>query len=139
MEEGSEEAKALQTMAAVINMISGIVAAMSGVFTTHSGIWDVAIAAAQATAIAIAGAANIAKIQQTNKNNAASMAGSVKSSVSSSAVSTINAPLQYTQAMQGASIERAVGESRSNKVYVTETDITNTQNRVRVTENEARF
>lgn len=134
MEEGSEEQKAMQIMGATINMISGIVAALSGTFTTHTGIWDIILAATQAAAIATAGATNIAKIAQTNKNNAKSMATGAKSSTS--ALSTVIAPVQYTQDVQGASIEGAIKDS---KVYVVESDISNTQHKVDVTEQEARF
>lgn len=134
MEEGSEEQKAFQIMGATVNMISGIVAAISGTFTTHTGFWDIVLAAAQAAAIATAGAVNIAKIAQTNKNNAKSVASGAKSSTG--ALTSIIAPVQYTQDVQGASIEGAI---KDTKVYVTETDISNTQNKVSVTENEARF
>lgn len=134
MEEGSEEQKAFQIMGATVSMIAGIVEAISGTFTTHSGVWDIAIAVAQAAAIATAGAVNIAKIAQTNKTNAKSVASGAKSSTG--ALASINAPVQYTQDVQGASIEGAI---KDTKVYVTETDISNTQNKVSVTENEARF
>ena len=134
MEEGSEEQKAFQIMGATVSMIAGIVEAISGTFTTHSGVWDIAIAVAQAAAIATAGAVNIAKIAQTNKTNAKSVASGAKSSTG--ALASINAPVQYTQDVQGASIEGAI---KDTKVCVTETDITNTQNKVSVTENEARF
>lgn len=134
MEEGSEEQKAIQIMGATINMLSGIVAAIAGTFTTHTGVWDIALAALQATAIATAGAVNIKKIAQTNKNNAKSMATGAKSSTS--ALSSVIAPVQYTQDVQGASIEGAIKDSR---VYVVESDITGTQNKVSVTEDEARF
>lgn len=134
MEEGSEEQKAFQIMGATVSMIAGIVEAISGTFTTHSGVWDIAIAAAQAAAIATAGAVNIAKIAQTNKTNAKSVASGAKSSTG--ALTSVTAPVQYTQDVQGAQIEGAI---KDTKVYVTETDITNTQNRVSVTESEARF
>lgn len=133
MEEGSEEQKAMQIMGATINMLGGIVSAISGVFTTHTGPWDIALAVLQAGAIATSGAATIAKMAKTNESNAASMASA---SPATSAISSIIAPVQYTQDVQGASIEGAI---KDTKVYVTETDITNTQNKVRVSENEARF
>ena len=55
-------------------------------------------------------------------------------STNSAAIGTLIAPVQYTQDIQGASIEGAI---KDTKVYVTETDISNTQNKVKVTENEA--
>lgn len=130
MEEGSEEQKAMQIMGATINMLAGITAAIAGTFTTHSGVWDIALAAIQATAIATSGAATIAKMAKTTKSNASSMG----KSTNSAAIGTLIAPVQYTQDIQGASIEGAI---KDTKVYVTETDISNTQNKVKVTENEA--
>ena len=131
MEEGSEEQKAFQIMGATINMLAGITAAVSGLFTTKSGPWDIALAALQATAIATAGAANIAKMAKTNKNTAGSTART-----SSAALSTVIAPVQYTQDVQGASIEGAIKDTR---VVVTEGDISSTQKRVHVAESENRY
>lgn len=133
MEEGSEEQKAMQIMGATINMLGGITAAIAGAFTTHSGPWDIALAALQAASIAAGGAATIAQMTKTTKNNAAAMAGS---NPSSAAISRITAPVQYTQDVQGSSIEGAI---KNTKVYVTETDITNTQSKVRVSETEAYY
>ena len=121
MEEGSKEQKAVQIMGATINMLGGITAAIAGAFTTHTGPWDIALAAIQATAIATNGAATIAKMAKTNKSNASS----ISASPNTSAVSSIQAPIQYTQDVQGASIENAIKDTR---VYVVESDISNTQN-----------
>lgn len=132
MEEGSKEQKAVQIMGATINMLGGITAAIAGAFTTHTGPWDIALAAIQATAIATNGAATIAKMAKTNKSNASS----ISASPSTSAVASIQAPIQYTQDVQGSSIENAIKDTR---VYVVESDISNTQNRVDVAESEARF
>lgn len=131
MEEGSEEAKALQIMGATINMLAGITAAVSGAFTTHSGPWDIAIAAAQAAAIATSGAITIAQMAKTTKENASS----VGMSAASTAL-TLVAPVQYTQDVQGAELERSIA---SQKVYVLESDITDSQRKVSVVESEARF
>lgn len=134
MEEGSEEQKAFQIMGATINMLAGITAAMSGLFTTKTGPWDIALAVLQATAIATSGAANIAKMAKTNKNNAASSASSARTSTA--ALGSIVAPVQYTQDIQGASIEGAIKDTR---VVVTEGDISSTQKRVHVAESENRY
>lgn len=132
MEEGSKEQKAMQIMGATINMLGGITAAIAGAFTTHTGPWDIALAAIQATAIATSGAATIAKMARTNKNNASS----ASASPNTAAIASIQAPVQYTQDVQGASIEGAIKDTR---VYVTEQDISNTQKKVDVAESEARF
>ena len=133
MEEGTNEQKALQIMGATINMLGGITAAIAGAFTTHSGPWDIALAAIQAAAIAASGAATISQMAKTNKNNALSTS---KSSPNTSAINNIIAPVQYTKDVQGAQIEQQIRDSR---VYVVESDITNTQNKVKVSENEAVF
>lgn len=132
MEEGSKEQKAMQIMGATINMLGGITAAIAGAFTTHTGPWDIALAAIQATAIATSGAATIAQMAKTNKNNASS----ASARPNTAAIASIQAPVQYTQDIQGASIEGAIKDTR---VYVVESDISNTQNKVDVAESEARF
>ena len=77
---------------------------------------------------ATTGALNINKIKSTTYQ------GGGSASVSSSAVqSTIIPPVQYSAAVQGASTEGAI---KNTKVYVTETDIKNTSNKVSVQETE---
>lgn len=132
MEEGSKEQKAMQIMGATINMLGGITAAIAGAFTTHTGPWDIALAAIQATAIATSGAATIAQMARTNKNNASS----ASAKPNTAAITSIQAPVQYTKDVQGASIEGAIKDSR---VYVVEQDISSTQKKVDVAESEARF
>ena len=57
-------------------------------------------------------------------------------SASTSAIASLSAPVQYTQDVQGASIESAI---TNTKVYVTEGDIKQTSNKVSVAENESKF
>lgn len=126
--EGFEKSKKLQIASATIQMLTGITTALAGAFTTKSGPWDIALAAIQAAAIATAGGLNINKIKSTTYQ------GGGSASVNSSAVqNTIIPPLQYTNAVQGANTEGAI---KNTKVYVTETDITNTVNKVSVQETE---
>lgn len=126
--EGFEKSKKLQIASATIQMLTGITTALAGAFTTKSGPWDIALAAIQAATIATAGGLNINKIKSTTYQ------GGGSASVNSSAVqNTIIPPLQYTNAVQGANTEGAI---KNAKVYVTETDITNTVNKVSVQETE---
>ena len=81
------------------------------------------------------GIMQINKIKNTDMNDNGSTS-SASATPNTSAVNSVIAPVQYTQDVQGASIEGAIKDA---KVYVTETDISNTQNKVSVTENEARF
>lgn len=128
--EGFERSKKLQTSAAVINMLSGVTAAIAGLFTTKTGPWDIALAAIQAGSIIAAGTANIMKIQRQQYNSSAA-------SVSSSALkNTIVPPVTYSSATQGAEIQSAIKDTR---VYVTERDITSIQRKVHVAETENRF
>lgn len=132
--EGFEQSKKLQIAAATMQMFSGIAMALSGVFTTKTGPWDIALAAIQAGLIGTMGAMQIAKIKQTQFNGGGST--SAGATPNTGAINSVIAPVQYTQDVQGASIEGAIKDS---KVYVTETDITDTQNKVSVTENEAKY
>lgn len=132
--EGFEKAKKLQIAAATIQMLTGIATAMAGAFTTKTGPWDIAIAAVQAATIAASGAFQIAKIKNTKFDSAST--GVSASGMSSSAMNSFVAPVQYTQDVQGGSISEAIGNT---KVYVTESDISRTQNKVSVVENENRY
>lgn len=132
--EGFEKAKKLQIAAATIQMLTGIATAMAGAFTTKTGPWDIALAAIQAASIASAGAFQIAKIKNTKFDSAST--GASSASISSGALNTFVAPVQYTQDVQGGSIQEAIGNT---KVYVTESDISKTQNKVSVVEQENRY
>lgn len=125
--EGFEKSKRLQIASATIGMLTGITNAISGLFTTKSGPWDIALAAIQAATIAASGAIQINKIKSTKFDGGAA-------NVSAGAVnSTIIPPVQFSSAVQGASTEGAI---TNQKVYVTETDIVNTINKVNVQESE---
>lgn len=126
--EGFEKAKKLQIAQATISMLTGIATALAGTFTTHSGVWDIALAAIQAASIAASGIANIAKIKATKFDSASTP--SVSSNVSST---TITPPTQYTQAVQNANLESKLTDT---KVYVLESDIRKTTNKVSVQESE---
>ena len=80
------------------------------------------------------GIAQIVKIKQQKFGGSGS--GSAQASPSAGAVGSITPPVQYTQDVQGAAIE---GNIKDQKVYVTEGDISSTQERVEVTESEAKF
>ena len=125
--EGFEKSKKLQIASATIGMLTGITNAISGLFTTKSGPWDIALAAIQAASIAASGAVQINKIKSTKFDGGAA-------NVSAGAVNaTIIPPVQFSSAVQGASTESAI---KDTKVYVTESDIVNTMSKVKVQESE---
>lgn len=131
-EEGFEQQKNLQVAAATMAMLSGITMAISGLFTTKSGPWDIAIAAVQAAAIAASGAIQIASIKkQTLGGNTPTP------SVSANATSaTITPPVQYSSAVQGASTEDVLADQR---IYVSVQEINDVQSRVSTQVNESRY
>lgn len=140
-----ETAKAFNISAAIISTIAGAIGAYTGA-ASNAGINAIpmvgpalaqALGITNAIAVAATGAAQIAQLSRTkfgDKNFKKDLF--TPATPNTGAVNSIIAPVQYTQDVQGASIEGAI---KDTKVYVTETDITNTQNKVKVTENEARF
>lgn len=123
--KGFEEQKKLQVGATVVNTLAGVVNAWSSALAITPPVGPI-LAAANSAMMVTLGGIQIAKILSrkfgdTSNPSAASMN------------STIIPPVQYSQAVQNANIEQKLGD---NRVYVTETDISNTQNRVRVQERE---
>lgn len=128
--EGFEKAKKVQIASATIQMLTGIATALSGAFTTKTGVWDLVLAGIQAASIAASGIMNINKIKNTKFDGG----GSASANVSSGAITNmIVPPVQYSSAIQGASTEGAI---KNTKVYVTETDLVDTMGRVKVQETE---
>lgn len=133
MEEGTEEQKGMAIAATTIQMLVGIATALSGAFTSKSGVWDMVIAAAQAASIAASGIAAIAKIRQV-KSDGSGSSGNYASSISMPAV--VTASPDFSQSVDGAMTQTAIADQ---KVYVLEHDITETQNKVQVAEQRATY
>lgn len=132
MEEGTAQQKALAIAATTIQTLVGIATAISGAFTTKSGPWDIALAAAQAAAIAASGAASIQKIAAVKPNG---QAGSIEvPSMNMGAVAASSPEFQPT--MTGYQTQTAITDTR---VYVLEHDITETQQKVQVAQNRATY
>ena len=132
--EGFEQQKKYQIAAATMNMLGGLVSAWVSAMNPANAwmtVWgQIAMGAAMSAMILTTGLMQIQKIKQQQFN------GGGSTGASSSAGGTLVAPVQYTQDVQGASIEGAIQDQR---VWVAESDITNTQNKVDVAENEARY
>ena len=129
--EGFESAKKFQIAGATMSMLAGIASAWASSMQLMFPA-NVIIGSALSAMMLGTGIAQIAKIKKTQFGGGGSSEGSA--TPNTSAINSVIAPVQYTQDVQGASIEGAIKDS---KVYVTETDITNTQNKVSVAENEA--
>lgn len=133
--EGFERNKKLQIANAVIQTLVGVTTALSGAFTTKSGPWDIALAAIQASTIAATGAIQVANIKKQTYNGEG---GDVSNpSVNPRLNLSESMPVQYTRDLLSDS--ELTNINQEQKVYVTETDITNTQNKVRVAESNASF
>lgn len=131
--EGFESQKKLQIAGSTMSMLAGIVSAWSSAMQLGPIAGPILGAVLSAMMLAT-GLAQIVKIKNTQFDSKGTTG--VSSTPNTSAIASITAPVQYTRDVDNASIEGAI---RNQKVYVTETDITNTQNKVDVTENEARY
>lgn len=131
--EGFESAKKFQVAGATMSMLAGIASAWASSMQLPFPA-NVIIGGLLSAMMLGTGIAQIMKIQQTQFDSKSSVGAGA--SPNTGAVASVVAPVQYTQDVQGASIEGAI---RDSKVYVTETDITSTQNKVSVTESEARY
>lgn len=130
--EGFESQKKLQIAGATMSMLAGIVSAWAS--SMQLGPIAGPILGAVLSAMMLAtGIAQIVKIKQQKFE---SKGASGAASPSAAAVNSITPPVQYTQDVQGANIE---GTIKDQRVYVTEGDISSTQNRVEVTESEAKY
>lgn len=132
MEEGSNEQKAMAIAATTIQTLVGIATAISGAFTTKSGPWDIALAAAQATAIAVSGAASIKKIAAVKPSGTSASIDVPNVNVGAVAASTP----EFQPTMTGYQTQTAITDQR---VYVLEHDITETQQKVQVAESRATY
>ena len=131
--EGFESSKKFQIAGATMSMLAGIASAWASSMQLPFPA-NVIVGSLLSAMMLGTGIAQIAKIKQTQFDSGGS--SSAGASPNTGAVASVVAPVQYTQDVQGASIEGAI---RDSKVYVTETDITSTQNKVSVTESEARY
>lgn len=150
-DEGSKESKAFQIAAATMNMLGGVVSAVASAFSPANAwmtIYGQAAAAAAMSATVIAtGVAQIAKIKSTSTKGSSS--ASASAAPAPSTPSTTFSP-QYTSNATGASdvvdLQNAVAsgtkdgnESSSTRVYVVESDITESQNATKTRVQESEF
>lgn len=132
--EGFEQQKKFQVAGATMSMLAGIASAWASSMELGPVAGPIMGSILSAFMLAT-GIAQIAKIKNTQFNGGGSVS-SAGGAPNTSAVNSVIAPVQYTQDVQGASIEGAIKDTR---VYVTETDISSTQKKVDVAESEARF
>lgn len=141
--EGFEQQKKYQIAAATMSMLSGIVDAWTSAMNPANA-WmtmagQIAVGTAMSAMIAATGALQINKIKQQKfggNSDAATGANGTVAVPSLTALQSIDSGVDTTSIIQGASEE---GNVNNTKVYVTETDISGTVNKVNVTQAEATF
>lgn len=141
--EGFEQQKKFQIAAATMSMLGGIISAWTSAMSPTNAwmtIWGQLAAGAAMTAMITAmGIMQISKIKQQKFGGSTSDTGGSVGTVavpSLSALQSMDSGVDATSIIQGASAE---GDVSNTKVYVTETDITNTVNKVNVVQSEATF
>lgn len=143
MEDGSDEAKALAVMEATVNTLSGAIGGFMQATASYPPPYGQIIGAATAAAATAAGIAQIAKINSTSKSSASSGASITTPQVQTPEIGAIVSPLldekQDIQGMTSLNVDGDSTSGRDNRVYVVESDITDTQNRVEVRESESTF
>jgi hypothetical protein len=137
-EEGFKQQKALQISATVMNMLSGVMSAWTSAMNPANS-WmtlpgQIAMGTITSAMVAGIGAAQIAKIKSQTMNSAIA-SGAIQASPSAVS-SMVVPPVQYSSAVQGASINDNIKDTR---VYVVESDIKNTGQRVETQEVENRY
>lgn len=148
-DEGSKQSKAFQIAAATMNMLGGVVSAVASAFSPSNAwmtIYGQAAAAAAMSATVIAtGIAQIAKIKSTSTKGSSS--ASASTAPAPSTPSTTFSP-QYTSNATGASdvvdLQNAVASgtkdgNKDTKVYVVESEITESQNATKTRVQESEF
>lgn len=127
-QKGFEQQKKLQIAATTMNMFAGIMAAWTSSMALPAPASFI-VGAIQTAATAALGAVQIAKIKAQTMNSAMASGAINPTSVNNMIVP----PVQYSAAVQGAQTEGAI---KDTKVYVTETDIASTMQKVSVQESE---
>lgn len=131
--EGFETAKKLNIAQATMSMLSGLTSIIAGTYTTHTGPWDIALAAVQAAAVLASGIININNIKKQTFDGGGDISGAAANITQSSVNQMITPPTQYVNDIQGAEL---LGQIRDTRVYVSETDISNVSKKVNVQESE---
>ena len=152
--DGFEKSKKLQIASAKMNIASGVASALAGLFTTKTGPWDLILAATQAATIMASGKAQIDTIKAQTYNGDGGGGGDTPK-FNTPNVGTSNVSTNNVSVMPNVDIAKSVqidnnanyvngGGNDTNfnqpqMVYVLESDITDTQNKVRLAEGNSNF
>ena len=135
LKEQFDNAKAFQIAQATINTIAGVVGAFMGI-TRDTGGWGVAAAAAQAAAVALAGAAQIQKIVNTEIGKTQNIdTGGVNVTPRLAEYS----PERTSNLTSASDTDNLANALAKQPVYVKVSDIDRAQKKVQVRDNESKF
>ena len=138
-EEGFEKQKKLQIASATISMLQGMLGAFSQSMAAFAFPMGPIIGAAMSALVAATGIMQINQIkkQRFDGGDSGTVASTPTASPSITAVKAMGGPaVNPVTNIEGASTEGTVQESR---VWVSETDITDTQKKVRTVESESTY
>lgn len=138
-EEGFEKQKKLQIASATVSMLQGMVGAFSQSMAAFAFPLGPIIGAAMSALVAATGIMQINQIkkQRFDGGDSGTIASTPSASPSVTAVKAMGGPaVNPVTNIEGASTEGTVQESR---VWVSETDITDTQKKVRTVESESTY
>lgn len=138
-EEGFEKQKKLQIASATISMLQGMLGAFSQSMATFAWPLGPIIGAAMSALVAATGVMQINQIkkQRFDGGESGTVASTPSASPSVTAVKAMGGPaVNPVTNIEGASTEGVVQDSR---VWVSETDITDTQKKVRTVESESTY
>lgn len=136
--DAAEKAKNLRVASAIIDTISGAVAAYMGAQSAGlSPLISIPLGIASAATVTAAGMANVAKIKSTNISTSASGSASSTSVPATVQAPSLNPDISQVRTLTSASEEERLNQMASNqRVYILDSDIqaSNASNRVRVAE-----
>ena len=142
-DEGFEKMKKLQIASATMSMLQGVISAVTSAMSPANAwmtIYGQAGAAAAMSAMVIAtGTMQINAIKKMTKNSTGGGDAPGVASINipqATASQSMTPAVQTVNAVEGASTE---SNTKDNRVYVVETDISSTQDKVKVIEAEARY
>lgn len=135
-EEGFENYKKLAYGAAVMSMLQGIISSWTSAMSLPAPISFIT-GGVMTAATAALGAIQIDQIKKQTFSGSGSSTSTSSSSVPNiNTAALLSTPVNYTTEIQGA---RAEEDMMDTRVYVVESDITNTVNKVKVAEDESTF
>ena len=141
LEQGTAEWKAVMTAQAIISTIKGGIDSYMGMIASIPGPAGIVAGVAAAVATVAAGMAEVAKIQSTEVSTTGGTSSSTNTNTSLGNVNAGAVSMLSTQVTNTRNIatEDDIAELPETRVYVLESDITDSQNRVRTTVRNSTF